>query len=165
MTNSKVHTAARPSYIPFMVSGHKYSGQQPVSKDDYFINGVMGDKGVYSTVTDMLKFDQALYSDYPVKQSTLQLGFSPGSPESAYSYKNYGFGFRLRYSGGRKIVYHNGWWQGFKTAFKRYVDDNKTLIVFTNSDKKFPLPYILEQLLLNDGKTTAALDSIVPDEE
>ncbi len=165
MSSSRVHNACEKTPIPLMVSGHKFAVQQPIDKDTYFINGVMGDKGVYSTVSDMLKFDQALYSDFPVKQSTLQLGFAPGSPESQYSNKNYGFGFRMRIEGGKKIIYHNGWWQGFKTAFKRYVDEKKTLIVLSNSDRKLPQPYILEYALLHGKEAFAEADSLFVEEE
>ncbi len=165
MTASKVHHAAEKTEVPLMVSGHKYAVQQPIDKDSYFINGVMGDKGVYSTVTDMLKFDQALYTDFPVKQTTLQLGFAPGSPEAQYANKNYGFGFRMRIDGGKRIIYHNGWWQGFKTAFKRYVDEKKTLIVLSNSDRKLPQPYILEYALLHGKEAFAEADSLFVEEE
>ena len=36
--------------------------------DDTYLNGVVGDKGVYSTVEDLFKWDMALYSEKLVKK-------------------------------------------------------------------------------------------------
>lgn len=97
-----------------------------------FLDGVTGDKGIYSTVEDMFLWDQALYSDKLVKQSTLEEAFTP----SSYDYKrdnNYGYGFRLdTLSDGSRIVYHGGWWRGYNSLFVRRLTDHTTIIILCN---------------------------------
>lgn len=97
-----------------------------------FLDGVTGDKGIFSTVEDMFAWDQALYTEKIVKQSTLDEAFTPVS----YDYKrdnNYGFGFRLdTLSDGSRIVYHGGWWRGYNSLFVRRLNDHTTIIILCN---------------------------------
>src|SRR5207244_1397669 len=53
-----------------------------------------GEGGIYSTVTDMFKWDQALYADRLVKRSTLEQGFTRGKLNNG-SLSNYGFGWAV----------------------------------------------------------------------
>jgi CubicO group peptidase (beta-lactamase class C family) len=97
-----------------------------------FLDGVTGDKGIYSTVEDMFLWDQALYTEKLVKQSTLEEAFTPAS----YDYKrdnNYGYGFRLdTLSDGSRIVYHGGWWRGYNSLFVRRLNDHTAIIILCN---------------------------------
>jgi CubicO group peptidase (beta-lactamase class C family) len=95
-----------------------------------FLDGVTGDKGVYSTIWDMLKWDQALYSDKLVNQSTLADAFKPhGRWVRSH---NYGFGWWLKPFGGDTLTYHDGWWHGFNCAFIRDRKYHNTIIVLSN---------------------------------
>jgi CubicO group peptidase (beta-lactamase class C family) len=97
-----------------------------------FLDLVYGDKNVYSTVRDLLKWDQALYSDKFFKQSTLDSAFAPYSFEKP-GVRNYGLGWRmLCYPTGKKIIYHNGWWHGNNSVLTRLVQDSATIIVLGN---------------------------------
>ena len=99
---------------------------------DMHYDGVVGDKGVYSTVKDLYKWDQALYSGKFIKPSTLKEAYSPYSFEKP-GVKNYGLGWRtLNYPDGVNIIYHNGWWHGNNTCFYRFIQDNFTIIVLGN---------------------------------
>lgn len=97
-----------------------------------YLDGVTGDKGIFSTVEDMFRWDKALYSEKLVKQTTLDEAFTPVS----YDYKrdnNYGFGFRIdTLSDGSKIVYHGGWWRGYSSLFIRRLSDHTTIIILCN---------------------------------
>lgn len=97
-----------------------------------FLDGVYGDKNVYSTVRDMLKWDQALYAGVLFKQSTLDSAFAGYSFEKEGK-RNYGLGWRMTFIGnGKKLLYHNGWWHGNNAAFIRLVDEKATIIVLGN---------------------------------
>jgi CubicO group peptidase (beta-lactamase class C family) len=101
-----------------------------------FLDLVYGDKNVYSTVRDMLKFDQALNSGKFVSQALLDSAYSPYSFEKAGTH-NYGLGWRmLLLKNGKKVIYHNGWWHGNRTAFYRLIDENVAIIAFCNNDSK-----------------------------
>lgn len=97
-----------------------------------FMDLVYGDKNIYSTVRDMLKWDQALYSDSLFKPETLQAAFSGYSYEKS-GIRNYGLGWRLtELKSGKKIIYHNGWWHGNNTVFIRLPEEKATIIMLGN---------------------------------
>jgi len=102
-------------------------------KNDY-LNGVKGDKIMYSTVRDLYKFDKALNYNLLVSKETLEEAFYPGSPRNKSKKDNYGFGWRIR-GNADSTVYHYGWWKGFRSFFLRDMKQQKTLIVLTNKDK------------------------------
>ena len=104
---------------------------------DMFADGVHGDKGIYSTVEDMYRWDQSFYSNKLLSNETIELAYGPCSFEKK-GIKNYGLGWRmLCFPNGNKIIYHNGWWHGNNTSFYRLIKENMTIIVlgnkFTNS--------------------------------
>lgn len=91
-----------------------------------------GDKNIYSTPEDLLKWDQALYTNYFFTPKTLEDAFTPYSNERP-GIRNYGLGWRMNvYPDGRKIIYHNGWWHGNNTVFIRSIPDSVTIIVLGN---------------------------------
>ncbi|MEP7277756.1 MAG: serine hydrolase domain-containing protein [Bacteroidota bacterium] len=97
-----------------------------------FLDAVYGDKNVYSTVRDMLKWDQGLYAGRLFKQATLDSAFAGYSFEKQGK-RNYGLGWRMTFlDNGKKLLYHNGWWHGNNTAFIRLVDEKATIIVLGN---------------------------------
>lgn len=97
-----------------------------------FADGVYGDKGVYSTVQDMYKWDQSFYQNVLLSNETLEMAYGPCSFEKP-GVKNYGLGWRmLCFPNGDKIIYHNGWWHGNNTVFYRFIKDNFTIIILGN---------------------------------
>lgn len=108
--------------------------QQPVTKEknksasDTFLNGVVGDKGVYTTVEDLLKFDKALYKGNPVEVEIINEAFQPAH-EKLFINDNYGYGWRINAEdSANKIVYHAGWWKGFRSYFIRELGKRKQLL-------------------------------------
>ena len=100
-----------------------------------YLNGCEGDKGIYTTVHDMLKFDQALYSEKLLKMETLELAFIGSSKPKKWKHNsNYGYGFRMLEmpKTKEKIAYHNGWWRGFRAYFIRRIDKKQTIIILSN---------------------------------
>lgn len=96
------------------------------------LDGVMGDKGVYSTLDDMYKFDQALYTDQLISIKLMNEAKKPRSFEKPGA-KNYGYGFRLlEYEDKSWAVFHHGWWHGYNTSFFRIPNQNITIIILCN---------------------------------
>ena len=96
-------------------------------------DGIVGDKGIYATTGDLYKWDQALYTESLVKTSTLREAFSRGKLNNNREI-DYGFGFRLKDDSQSRIIYHYGRWNGFRTGFERYIDDQTTIIVLDHSN-------------------------------
>ena len=97
-----------------------------------FSDGVYGDKNIYSTPRDLLKWDQAMYTEQVISKQLQDSAFTPYSHEKP-SLHNYGLGWRLLlFPHGKKVVYHNGRWHGFNSAFTRLTDEKVTIIMLVN---------------------------------
>jgi CubicO group peptidase (beta-lactamase class C family) len=115
-------------------TGHVISSYQAngAKWENDFLDGTYGDKNIYSTPRDLLKWDQAFYTDQIIRATLLDTAFTPYSNERP-SLHNYGLGWRLlMLPNGKKIVYHNGRWHGFNSAFARLVDEKVTIIILGN---------------------------------
>lgn len=100
--------------------------------ENSYLNGIVGDKGIYSTVEDLFRWDQALYQGNLISLFTLEEAFTPAHRDLR-DYDNYGFGWRINLNNGDKVVFHSGWWKGFKTYFIRKIEEQKTIIILTNT--------------------------------
>ncbi|OFY22203.1 MAG: hypothetical protein A2X02_00050 [Bacteroidetes bacterium GWF2_29_10] len=126
---------------------YRRGGYVPYGED--VVDRVLGDKGIFSTVEDLYKWDQALYSNRLVSFYTLNEAFEKGTL-SNNNHFNYGYGFRLREVNDKKIVYHNGWWKGFKSGFTRLIEDQCTIIILNNTNAKLGVMIVeIEKLLQN----------------
>jgi CubicO group peptidase (beta-lactamase class C family) len=91
-----------------------------------------GDKNIYTTAYDLLKWDQALSSGQLFKKETLDAAYTPLSNERR-SIHNYGLGWRMMiFPNGKKFVYHNGRWHGSNAVFVRFPEENATMIIIGN---------------------------------
>jgi CubicO group peptidase (beta-lactamase class C family) len=112
-----------------VASGHTRNRRK--RRPDY-LDTVLGDKGVYSTVEDLYKWDQALYTQKLVKKETLEEAFT-GSRLKRKKDEDYGFGWRIRQlERGDTVVYHAGLWHGYNTYLLRNPTDHSALIVLSN---------------------------------
>lgn len=98
-----------------------------------FSDGPYGDKNIYSTPRDLLKWDQAIGAGKVLCQETLDSAYTAYSNEKP-GVHNYGLGWRLLFfpeKENKKVVYHNGHWHGFNTAFSR-LPEEATIIILSN---------------------------------
>jgi CubicO group peptidase (beta-lactamase class C family) len=105
---------------------------------DNFLDGVNGDKGVFSSVEDLFIWDRALKNGTIIKPGILNEAFTGYSPElSTKRYWNYGFGWRtITFEDGARAAFHNGWWHGYTSAFYRGLSDDVTVIILCNKMNK-----------------------------
>ncbi len=113
------------------IPGYDQHGRRLVRVANDHLNGVVGDKGMFSTVLDLYHFDLALNHEILLKKETLREAYSPGSPSKRNRKDNYGFGWRI-HAESDSAVYHYGWWKGYRSFFLRDLAHKKTLIVLTN---------------------------------
>ncbi|MFN6375592.1 MAG: serine hydrolase domain-containing protein [Chitinophagia bacterium] len=97
-----------------------------------FLDGIYGDKNIYSTPRDMMRWDNALIPGKFFASQSLEEAFKGYSYERR-GLRNYGLGWRLvEMPSGKKIIYHNGWWHGNNTVFSRLPSDSTAIIVLGN---------------------------------
>ncbi len=120
------------TYVDTKVQGHDLLRRGARRSQNDYLNGVFGDKVMYSTVDDLYRFHLALEYGLLLPDSIQQEAFQPGSPEWKRG-ENYGFGWRMseKHPG---TVFHFGWWKGYRTFFIRDLEKERVLIVLTNTD-------------------------------
>ena len=93
---------------------------------------VYGDKNIYTTPRDLLKWDRVLRTNLIFKPEILEQAYTPYSNEKP-GIRNYGLGWRMNiYPDGKKVIYHNGWWHGNNASFIRLTDEDVTIILMGN---------------------------------
>jgi CubicO group peptidase (beta-lactamase class C family) len=118
--------------------------------DDGRPTAVPGDGGVYSTVDDLFKWDQALYTDRLVSQSALAEAFTPGAVEEGTS--RYGFGWNVEKKDAGKYVWHTGSHAGFRAFMGRGLGNRTTVIMLTNkgNSKRQEINTAIQHILANE---------------
>jgi len=112
-------------------ASHSYKGNKIRYAYNY-LDDIYGDKNIYSTPRDILKFDMATYSPSFLNKELLSEIFKGYSYESKGT-RNYGLGIRLfEWEDGKKMFYHNGWWHGNTSAYIKLKDEKATLICLSN---------------------------------
>jgi len=143
MNKTDIRTKEEKKKLSDMAWGHLYvpEKQAYIHADSFpaFNYGIwLGDrKGpgrVSSSASDLLKWDQALYTETLIRNETLQEAFTPATLNDG-TRSPYGFGWRIASpSGVGKKIYHAGDNPGYKTIIIRYVDSHKTLIILCNNE-------------------------------
>jgi CubicO group peptidase (beta-lactamase class C family) len=140
MKSSVVHDHTLPA-IQNRATGYDPAPEGFALNDADPLNGIVGSGGIYTTLNDMYRWDQALYSDVLVSQDTLDLAYSPAHTNSG-EVINYGFGWRLDEFEGHKRVRHGGSWVGFRTHIARIPELRFTIVMLSNRSDFEPDSYI-----------------------
>jgi CubicO group peptidase (beta-lactamase class C family) len=130
MKHTHVYSTTVYPKIPVDVVGHDRTWRYSVVQN--FLDGPVGDKGVYSTVHDLVLYDNALRSGRLLKKASLDSAYT-GHNKPVNGHFNYGYGWRM-FDGdkGRKVVYHTGWWHGFRHIYVRDLDKNIVIVFLGN---------------------------------
>lgn len=121
--------------MPNRVFGYERAlNQTDLVLNDYnIVNDVRGDGGIYSTLGDLYKWNQALVNYTIIPKSYLDEAWTPGVLNNGES-TTYGFGWGIQSKPGEpKIVNHSGGWVGFATFLYNEVDANNGFVLLTNN--------------------------------
>jgi len=130
MDHTAVYSKAVYEKIPVDVVGHD-RGQWRYSVVQNFLDGPVGDKGIYSTVGDLYLFDRALRDGILLKQATRDSAYIPRNP-MLHGHFSYGYGWRIFEAPGEQVIYHTGWWHGFRHIYLRDIKDDITIVLLSN---------------------------------
>lgn len=129
MKNTAVYSKAVYEKIPVDVIGHDRTWRYSVVQN--FLDGPVGDKGIYGTSRDLLLFDRALKQGKLLKKATLDSAYT-GHNELVRGHFNYGYGWRIFEGKNEKVVYHTGWWHGFRHIYLRDLKSDVTIVLLCN---------------------------------
>lgn len=139
--------------IPNRAYGHTPSPNGWQRTDQSLTSSVLGDGGVYSSLADLFKWDQALYKPKLVSEPMLRVAFSPATPTDQPG-RSYGFGWYVSQYRGLKEIWHSGETIGFRTRLARFPEKKLTVIILANrSDAKLEeLPHQIADWVLFGAK-------------
>jgi len=119
------------SVIPNRAFGYSLEGTRFQRTDQSLTSSVLGDGGIYSSVADLSKWDQALYTTKLVSEKMLRLAFTPAI-ETDHPGSGYGFGWYIGQYRGLRELWHSGNSIGFTTRIARFPEKKFTIIILTN---------------------------------
>jgi CubicO group peptidase (beta-lactamase class C family) len=132
------NTGFDPHYLSFPNSSVGYAAWQVKAPTLGFDLAPMwsfldGSGLLYTTVEDLYRWDQALYTQQLVSQQTLNAAFTSYYP-AQYPGSSYGYGWFIKKApiAGHRLIWHDGRIDGFRTYIGRYVDDHVTIIFLSN---------------------------------
>lgn len=97
-----------------------------------YLDNVYGDKNIFSTVRDLLKFDRARNAPGFLKPELLKQVYTGYSNERKGT-KNYGLGIRMiNWDSGQNYYFHNGWWHGNTSSYIPLMKEHVTIIALSN---------------------------------
>lgn len=131
MTTTRVISEA--DIIPNRAAGYRLVDGQ--LKNQEWVSpstNTTADGSLYFTILDLARWDAALYTNRPLKQTSLTQMWTPVRLADGRN-KAYGFGWHTDQIHKRRIVFHGGAWQGFKSFIVRFPDDKLSIIWLANS--------------------------------
>ena len=132
-----------------------YKGNRVEIGMDY-LDAIYGDKNIYSTPRDLLKFDRARSASTFLEPQLLSQVYTGYSNEHK-GIKNYGLGIRMvQWETGQSLYYHNGWWHGNTSSYVPLRKENVTLIALSNKFSRSP--YNIRKLSVLFGDYPFKLD-------
>jgi len=111
--------------VPNRSFGYSVSDAGIEYTDQSAWSAVLGDGGVYSSVEDLFKWDQALYENGLISAELRAESWTPGL-------ETYGFGFRIDEYRGHKRIHHSGSTSGFRNHMQQFPEDRLSIIILTN---------------------------------
>ena len=112
------------------------------------LDGVYGDKNLYTTAKDLLLLDNAIYTNFISDSLKKQMfkGYSYENPGT----NNYGLGWRMKEEEGKtSYFFHTAWWHGSTGIFARLEKEKMTIIALSNNYSR--RVYMIAPLVLAFG--------------
>lgn len=131
--------------------GHTREGGEFREADQSPTSATLGDGGVYSTIEDLARWDEALRTSTLVSPAWMKPALTPATLEGGSATRwppgekggdnldpgqpvSYGFGWLLDTWRGRPRMWHHGSTSGFRAVIERFVDDGLTVVILANRD-------------------------------
>ena len=125
------------STVPNRAFGYTITSGHIERTDQSTTSAVLGDGGVYSSVEDLAKWDDALARGLVLDSAEWRESTTPARLTDG-SATEYGFGWFIDSYAGRPRHRHGGDTRGFNNVIMRFPDDGVTIVVLTNRDQSEP---------------------------
>jgi CubicO group peptidase (beta-lactamase class C family) len=116
--------------------GYSFENGKAIKATDWDMSKAGGAGALYSTVGDLHRWNEALFSGKVLKESTLKTAFAPvkTAEEDAAQPKDtgYGYGWAIQNFRGLQEISHGGGLNGFVSFLLRFPAENLTVSVLVN---------------------------------
>jgi len=124
--------------VPNRAFGYGKENGRWIVTDQSPTSATLGDGGIYSSLADLLQWDEALRRHSLLSEAEMRPALTPvrvpskgpTGPDGAPA--EYGFGWFLNGWKGHGRMWHYGETIGFRTAIQRFTDDGLTIVVLCN---------------------------------
>ncbi|MEJ0085113.1 MAG: serine hydrolase [Pseudomonadota bacterium] len=123
MKDSGYETSNPP--IPNLAQGYARGSSGPEVAQPLDMTVPFAAGGLYSTVTDLLRWEQALFGNKLLSAASLQKLTTPAKNE-------YAFGLVISSRAGQRVIEHNGGINGFNSKLAYYPADKVTVVALSN---------------------------------
>ena len=134
MQNTTVFNEEQP-IISHRAYGYEKNGEQ--WKCFYVDTLATGCANVFSSLSDLKKWDDALYGDKLIREDTKSAIFKPGLDSSGNiltaSWGGYSYGWMIQDRCGEKTIWHTGGDAGFRSIIVRFYEKEFSVILLCNS--------------------------------
>ncbi|MFT4524788.1 MAG: CubicO group peptidase (beta-lactamase class C family) [Bacteroidia bacterium] len=134
MTNSTILEIDKD--IKNRAYGYVVKDTSITAKDQSITSAIQGDGGVYTSAFDYYKWDKALYSNELIQQEKLDDAFYNYDANGKSNEDGYGYGWKIHYFKGSKILQHGGSSTGFGSHVIRIPSEGISVAIFTNRNKR-----------------------------
>ncbi|MBJ2174814.1 beta-lactamase family protein [Aureibaculum sp. A20] len=132
MNDSFVLSSENDATIENHLDGYRvYRGYKHLKINTTVNDAIVGDKNVYSSSIDLLKWTLGLNSGKLLSKESVNLMYSKGETISGKKIP-YGFGLRIN-TEDPNIIYHYGKWNGFSTGLTQYQKDDLVVIILEHT--------------------------------
>lgn len=135
MTDSRLNTPAQ--IVHERVPGYSLSAGKLVNPHFQSMTWPYSGGAVISTITDLAKWDAAMYRDDVLSQSAFKQMWTPMRLNDG-TVAQYGFGWHLEQLRNHLLVWHTGHIDGFSSFFGRLPDLGLSVILLTNQEDLDP---------------------------
>lgn len=127
-------------------TGVHVAGKEPEGEALGYAKGTLGFKlannwdmtwaggagALYSTTSDLQRWNKAIFSGKVLKKESLRAAFTPVKLADG-STKNYGYGWVIGEKQGLRVIRHGGGLQGFQSSLAYFPDQKVTVVVLCNA--------------------------------
>jgi CubicO group peptidase (beta-lactamase class C family) len=133
MNNTVAHQEGI-SIVKNRAYGYERQDSGWVRKDQSITSAVLGDGGIYSSIEDLYKWDQSLYTNEILSDESRHVAMTRAALSNGDKI-DYGYGWHLKTYNGDEIVFHTGSTQGFRNVIYRIPSKMFTVIILTNRNE------------------------------
>ncbi len=136
MTNTLAYENGK-NEVPNRAYGHTPQGTGLLETDQSSTSATLGDGGVYTSLADMVRWDDALQRHTLLSEKEMQPALTPVQPTGSPAEENghsvsYGFGWFVEPYHGHQRMWHYGETVGFRNSIQRFPNDHLTVVVLCN---------------------------------